>query len=394
MGAPLLATSDSNSPSASGPRHKVLFCSDGVFPTSVGGIQRHSRLLVEALGRRGACDLTVVLPDEGEPLFADVPNVREIRVPARPGRRQYILEVRDLSRRIREVVEAHPEHIVYSQGLAVWSGIRSFGHRVIVNPHGLEGYQALRPKDWLIGFPFRCIFDHLFKHSGHVISLGGSLTKILSSRIPKQRHKIRVIPNAVGERGLATVANDHRFRGPLRVLFVGRFAYNKGIDLLLKAAGELHATPGFEELELDLVGGGPLLDFLRSRYGRPGVRFHGFAEESVLWRLYGDCDVFVLPTLFEGMPTVVLEAMSYGMPAITTDVGATAELVTPDTGLIIEKGSVEAVATGIKIFGELTRERKLELSRNSQELVASKFTWERVAEAHEALFKELGAVPP
>ena len=62
---------------------EVLFCTDGIFPHAVGGMQRHSSLLIEELAATGAVELIVVHPHEGKQLFND-PGIKEII--AAPGK--------------------------------------------------------------------------------------------------------------------------------------------------------------------------------------------------------------------------------------------------------------------------------------------------------------------
>src|SRR5690606_26467654 len=113
--------------------------------------------------------------------------------------------------------------------------------------------------------------------------------------------------------------------GPLRLLFVGRFAFNKGIDLLMDVARRL-ADEG-APVRFDLAGDGPLLAHYQAAGLPANVSLLGRVNDAELFALYTACDALVLPTRFEGMPTVVLEAMARARPIIVSDVGACAGLV-------------------------------------------------------------------
>jgi glycosyltransferase involved in cell wall biosynthesis len=115
----------------------------------------------------------------------------------------------------------------------------------------------------------------------------------------------------------------------------------------------------------------------------------GFVSDEELQALYRDADVFVLPTLFEGMPTVVLEAMSRALPIIVTDVGATAELVAADNGYLIKKNSVLGLKNALMNFISAPRRKRMAMGARSLEKVRERFTWERVAQKHYDLFKAL-----
>jgi glycosyltransferase involved in cell wall biosynthesis len=370
---------------------QVVICSDGIFPERIGGIQRHTRLLVETLAaEHPALDLVVVHPHVGRRVFADSPAVREITVAPRPGRKQYLLECHDLSKRIAEVLRTLPDAVIYSQGYAVWSGAKEFAPRLIVNFHGLESFQALTLKDWLIGMPFRAVTRRIARDARFVVSLGGRLTTILRTIVSQPDRRLVVLPNGVNVP--ADPAPDRQRRpGGLSILFVGRFAANKGIGDLLEAYRIVTADGDQSGTELHLVGDGPLYADLKASHERPDVHFHGKASDEVLDGLYRSVDLFVLPTLFEGMPTVVLEAMARGLPIAVTDVGATRELVDDTNGFIIPKRDPGSLAATLRAFARLSAEQRRSLGAASLCKVRERFTWSAVAAAHVRLFERVAA---
>jgi glycosyltransferase involved in cell wall biosynthesis len=365
-------------------RIPVLFCTDGIFPHAVGGMQRHSKLLVEALAETGEADITVVHPHPGVQIFANHNRITEVAIKSEPTSGTYLIDCYRYSKQVAEIVRQHPGSIIYSQGLSVWSEINRFGKRVIVNPHGLEPYQGLTFKDNMRGFPFRMIFNYLFSNAGRVVSLGGRLTGIL------QKHaghgKVAILPNAVNIPALVPRQFNNK---PLKFLFVGRFAFNKGIDVLINAAEQLHKDGLTDAFEFHLVGKGPLWDHYSQHRKLPNLKYLGFADDEKLNELYRTCDVFVLPTLFEGMPTVVLEAMAHGMPIMVTDVGATLEMVGPENGFITEKKSVSSLLNAIHAYHKLDVTQRKKLSEASFQKVSELFTWKKVAARHLELFREM-----
>lgn len=350
-------------------------------------MQRHSRLLLEALARTDAVDLVVLHPHPGETIFADYPQITEVVLPPLPEKKHYFLELRDYSRLVLAEIEQRPDHLVYSQGLSVWKGIDKVAHRTVINPHGLEPYQALGWKARLKTAPYRYIFSRLFRRAAHVIALGGRLTHILK---PKSQGVV-VLPNATNPVPQDAATLIKQPGKPLRFMFAGRFAHNKGIAVLLEAAQRLNAQGRSAHFQLDLVGKGPLFESLKSQYALPNVRFLGFVSDEELAACYLDSHVFILPTLFEGMPTVVLEGMARAMPVIVTDVGATRELVDEQNGLIIEKQDVADTMRAMQQMMDLPAAAFAELSRHSLEKFLARFTWEAVARQHLDLFREMSA---
>ena len=366
---------------------QVLFCTDGIFPHAVGGMQRHSLLLAEQLASNNDIDLIVVHPHEGIDVFKN-PAISEIIATPAKTSDTYLINCWHYSKRVFEIASEHPDAVIYSQGLSIWYNIGKLSNRVIVNPHGLEPYQTLSLRDYLVGVPFRLIFNHLFKNTAKVVSLGGRLTGILQKLTTPS--KIAVLPNAVNVPD-PTPRNFDKQTSPLQFLFVGRFALNKGINILAKAVKELNEEGYSEKFSFNLVGKGPLFEAYVKQYAFPNLHFLGFADDDKLNELYRTNDVFVLPTLFEGMPTVVLEGMAHGMPVIVTDVGATRELVDLTNGYIIEKNDVNSLKQAILNYNSLSPVEKKLMSEASYSRVKDKFTWKIVAEKHTALFNSLSA---
>lgn len=122
-----------------------------------------------------------------------------------------------------------------------------------------------------------------------------------------------VIPNAV-EVALRPSSPYPREPVHLRLLFVGRFAFNKGLDVLLTVARGLVTEGRTEDVHFELAGDGPLLKGLKEEGVPANVKLLGRVDDDTLAKLYGECHALVLPTRFEGMPTVVLEAMAQARP--------------------------------------------------------------------------------
>jgi glycosyltransferase involved in cell wall biosynthesis len=365
---------------------RIVFCTDGIFPHAVGGMQRHSKLLIEELAKDERIQLTVIHPHHGKQIFNDHHSIKEIGIDQGKSSGIYLIDCYNYSKQVYKILQEYKDALIYSQGLSVWYKINRIGKRVIINPHGLEPYQTISIKDKLISTPFRIIFGYLFKKSAAVVSLGGRLTDILGNLRSLNKNKIIVLPNAVNipEQQMRSY-NNH----PVKFLFVGRFAFNKGIGVLLEVAEKLNLE-GFEDkMIFNLVGKGPLFEEYKKAYSAPNIHFIGFADDDKLIDLYKENDVFVLPTLFEGMPTVVLEAMTYSMPVIVTDVGATLELVNSSNGFIIEKNDPESLKEALLKFYHLTGVERKSLSEQSYLKVKDNFTWPVVTGKYKDLFFRL-----
>lgn len=361
---------------------KLVFCTDGIYPYATGGMQKHSRLLLESLANSGRVSITVLHPHSGR--VFNHPAIHEISISPIREDRNYLLECFRYSRRIGEQLLKLDYDVIYSQGLCVWWNINVFSKKLIINPHGLEPFQATGFKNKLLSIPFKRIFTYLFNRSATVISLGGKLTLILQQKM-RQPDRIQVIANGVS---LPVQHPPNRtYSGIIRVLFLARFASNKGIDVLFQAIDILDQKGMLRNFEFKLGGKGPLFNHYLQTNRYENVKLLGFIKDEDINKLYQQTDLFVLPTLFEGMPTVVLEAMSWQLPVIVSDVGATAELVSSKNGYLLEAGNPIQLADSLIDFLNLPQEKKQSLGTASYQLVKEKFTWEVITQQHIELFE-------
>ncbi len=368
---------------------KVVFCTDGIFPHQVGGMQRHSKLLMEELKRLSPkLELTAIHPHKDTRVFDAEQGIREIYVPGIDTGKNYLKESYAYSKRVYHELKKLPEEtVIYNQGFVVWHKAGEFTHRLITNPHGLEPFQAMSYKDKLVAVPFKKVFRKIFKKSAYTVSLGGRLTPILTNILPKDR--IAVLANATNVPQGAMCKPKPGAKEPIELFFVARFARNKGIHILMQAIEELNSDGHGADFRFRLAGKGPLYEEYTQKYHYNNVAFLGFVTDEQLHESYKNADAFLFPTLFEGMPTVVLEAMTHHLPVIVSDTGATSELVDHKNGYLIEAGSVEQLKHALLQFWALSSEEKTKLSQASFERVRKQFSWSAVAEKHLHLFEML-----
>jgi glycosyltransferase involved in cell wall biosynthesis len=165
---------------------------------------------------------------------------------------------------------------------------------------------------------------------------------------------LRPVPNPVDTRLFAPATRDACATpatrdSEIRLLSVGNLVAIKGHALLIDALPRLlesHPT-----VRLDVVGDGDLRYELERRAHDHGVashvRFHGRVERRRVAELMRSADVLVLPSLWENLPCVLLEAMSSGLPVVATRVGGTAEIVDASNGQLVDPGSAAGLAEGI-----------------------------------------------
>ena len=181
--------------------------------------------------------------------------------------------------------------------------------------------------------------------------------------------------------------------GPLRLLFVGRLVYQKGLDVLFRA---LTALKSRTDWTLTIAGEGPLKDELALAAHKLGIAdrvvFRGWLERDHLPAVYAQADVFVLPSRDEGMSNAMLEAMAAGLPVIGSKVAGLDEVVIDGkTGLLIPPEDAAALAEAIRILIE-DRDHTFALGQAARTRVEADFSWDHAAESYLSLLCDAGGV--
>ena len=166
-------------------------------------------------------------------------------------------------------------------------------------------------------------------------------------------------------------------------LYVGRFDPQKGLDTLLAAAALVARVR--PDWHLVLVGAGPLGPALLAQAAKLpdlGGRVHWLGRRDDVPGLLKTSDCLVLPSLWEGMPNVVLEAMAAGKPVVATAVEGTEDLVLPGTtGWLVPPGAVEPLAAAL-LAAASDGARARTFGQNGRRRVEAEFTPEHVVAAY------------
>lgn len=199
---------------------------------------------------------------------------------------------------------------------------------------------------------------------------------------------VQVIPNGVDTVFFHPAETSSPPARPFRWLFVGRFQAQKNLAWLLRQMASLR--PVAPPFTLDLVGDGPLRDTLVKQAAELGladiVRWHGWKPRAELRSMYQAADALINPSLYEGMPNTVLEAMACGLPVLASRVAGNDTVVTEGTtGALFDLGDEGT-------FGERARQwmnaRELpaRLGQAGRARTEQDYSWTNTASRYLGLF--------
>ena len=262
--------------------------------------------------------------------------------------------------------------MVHCQGRADWRAVRQIQECIqedriqLLHTHGykadLYGYVAARRSgkpivatchNWVGGTAALSIYNHLdrmaLKRFHGLAAVSDSVAeRLLASGVPAR--KIRTIANGIDVQTFerARPLPVLNFNGSKVIGMVARLDFQKGFEYLLRAARELRDV--FPTLKVVIVGEGPDRTAIENMIQRFGLQSNVIlaGQHSDMPAIYAAMDVFVLPSLNEGLPMTILEAMAASKPVIATRVGAIPKVIQDgETGLLVDPGDTDGLRSAL-----------------------------------------------
>jgi len=199
------------------------------------------------------------------------------------------------------------------------------------------------------------------------------------------------VPETTVAEGAAAAAadSDESPRGG-RILYAGRLRTRKAVAVLIEAFARLRDR--FPEAELVLAGDGEQREALEARVARLGldgaVRFPGSVPRNEMFGRYADADVFCLPSIYEGFPVAILEAMAAGLPVVASAVSGIPEGLEGGGGVVVPAEDSEALADALeKLLADPGERRRL--GEEARRAVAERFAIDRIRGRYLELWRDL-----
>lgn len=310
-------------------------CMIGYFPPHLGGISSYTYLLSKELVKRGDKVFVLTYPHE------KIRNIEEITVYTAStlnikGLRGFIFFLSATFKLMsiirKNKVDLVHAHYIMPPGLIAVICSAILGVKTAVTIHGSDIFVLARKP--LI----KSVIKYVLNKSDYVFVVSDSIKdKVLKLDIKDIENKLKVTYNAVDVQKFRP-DQESNFKEEMKIdplkpviLFVGNLVWQKGVEYLIRAKEFLN-----EDAEIVIVGDGPLFSELKGiveSENIEGIKFTGARND--IEKIMSSANIFVLPSLSEGRPTVILEAMASGKPVIATNVGGIPEIVNDQIGILI-----------------------------------------------------------
>ncbi len=236
-------------------------------------------------------------------------------------------------------------HWVYPDAIGGLQWARKLGKKTVVTVRGNEAIYYFGKT------LMRRIIQKRLSEFDHVIAVSSDLKNKILSEYGVEESRISVVPNGIDTSKFYRMDRSealekcHLDGNKRYILTVSRLSSEKGIEFLLRAFKNTKCS----EIELIIIGDGPLKADLVATCVELGiddrVHFLGTIGHADIRAWYNAVDVFCLPSLWEGCPNVIIEALACGIPVVASQVGGIPDLVPGnDYGILVPPGDANILA--------------------------------------------------
>lgn len=222
------------------------------------------------------------------------------------------------------------------------------------------------------------LYSILLHMSNQIIVLNQSSFEFNKNEFKKDSY---ILPNFISKKEIQFDINHKVIKQKIeKIIYVGHISVLKGSNLIIEAAKSL------PHIKFKLVGN--LSDEIKKISLPSNVKIVNEVEKKEISQLLDDSDLFLFPTLTEGFPNALLEAMSQGLPVISTNVGAIPEMLENKGGTIIKNINSPEIIRNIEILEKNYKLRK-DMSLWNSSKVMTEYTEEVVINRLLLIYKEI-----
>lgn len=353
------------------------------FPGVQGGVENHCEYLYTQLAKRG-CDITVYAR---KPYVTfNESNYKGVSLIAVSCPKNKFLEaIVHTFKTILKARKLKPDILhIHAIGPSLFTPLaRLLGMKVVVTNHGPDYMRAKWSLSAKIFLKFCEKMGVIF--ANEVITIAGNIADDIMKNYGRDS---TIIPNGVEivePAETSEALEKYGLRQKKYVLAVGRFVPEKGFDDLIEAFNSLQDAgigSHAEKWKLLIVGGADHEDnysrALKEKAGKnKDIVLTGFLKGQPLHELYSHAGLFILPSYHEGLPIVLLEAMSYGLSCIASDIPANRNVELSDDRFF-KAGNIEEMSAKINQF--IAKPWNEADSSRQKALIVEKYNWEKIAD--------------
>lgn len=272
-----------------------------------------------------------------------------------------------------DVVHIHtPLAPAISTKLPIVSTVHTPMKTDIRNFESIGFFSYLSKAQWRVSY---ILERKLLKCSNTVTAVSNTVAQELVEEYGLEEEDIKVIYNGVDEKIFTPNPNKPEKK---YILYVGSLAYRKGLFDLVECGK--YICKEYFDVGFIIVGDGMLKDKLQEKVKKlelgNKIIFKGHVPKTELIRLYQNAIIHILPSHYEGLPTVLLEAMSCGLPVVATAVSGNLDVISDgENGILIPPKSPKKMADAISTLLDDETMRK-ELGKNARKTIEDKYTWD------------------
>jgi glycosyltransferase involved in cell wall biosynthesis len=245
---------------------------------------------------------------------------------------------------------------------------------------------------------FRFLSRIFFPHIDLITTVSNEFSNFLRKEAIVQPDRVFVVPNGVSDTQIETEQLQmHRRQHALsadgcKAIFVGSLTPLKGIRWLVQAWKLVIRE--YPKAKLLIVGDGDDRRYLEMMARKlnlvKNIIFYGYQQTQTIPYWLACADIFVLPSLFEGRPNALLEALQSQLPVVGTNIAGIRELVQDGVnGFLVPEKNPEALADKILKLLSSERLRKGMGKAGKESIRARGLTWENCADRYHGLYKHL-----
>lgn len=379
-------TGDATSSRRSGPlppTKRIAICSVGEL---FGGVERHILGLLNGLQSRDVEPLLLLFHDGELASQARDQGVLPVILPDRKwsmwSATRQLVEI--LKQRQIEIVHVHGYKATVCAALARQRHVFA----IVKTEHGLPEPMA--------GRPLHALRERFYRYldAWAARATGASVCYVSDDLMAYYQNAHAGLQRAVIPNGISIVEAGQCVRPPefrsdrFKMVMVGRLDTVKGHHVAIDALARIGDRP---DVELFLIGTGPSESQLRALAEHRGVagRIHFLGFRRNAYDYIAHCDALLMPSLHEGLPYTLLEAMAFGTPIVASRVGGLAEVLQDGlSGLLIPPGDATALAKAVVALLD-DQELRQRLGRHAQQLQRTRYSLEVMTDRYLAVYESL-----